>query len=511
MGEAEGRRAKRKFAFDAGRVLGVEVSARQAFRAVLAVGLLVMLGANLPGHLSYDSVAQLYEGHFHIRETWGPALYAWVLGFFDGFIPGTSLYVTVSGALFFGSLAALGNLRPKVSWWAPVMAALAALTPQLLVYQGIVWKDVMFANCAVAGFVLIAHAARVWDRPWRRWALLIAALVLMAAGDQVRQNGLIAGAFAALALGVIAAGANPGVANPGVANPGRGSLRRGAVWALGALVAVVLVGQAETVLSEPPKAPKETALATGIRIVQTYDILGAVALDPHYRTDVLDVANYPANVILHQRAKLDYSGRRVDFLDRDLAIQDAMNDITDAAFNEQWLDLVLKHPALYLRIRWEDFRWLVAPPVIDWCLPIYVGVDAPGDKMAPLGLAHRYVQSDVMLANYSSWFLDTPVYSHLFYTAICLVLAGLLLWRRQPGDLILAALQLAGVAFAASFFIISIACDYRYLYFTDLAAIAGLIYAAVDPPLPWRRTSWPKRASQAAATSSRGRRAQRNR
>ncbi|MBS0359934.1 MAG: hypothetical protein JSR98_01030, partial [Proteobacteria bacterium] len=464
----------RKFEPKAGGAMLFEVSARQAFRAVLAVGLLVMLGANLPGHLSYDSVAQLYEGHFHIRETWGPALYAWVLGFFDRFIPGTSLYVTVSGALFFGTLAALGDLRPRMSWLAPVMATLAALTPQLLVFQGIVWKDVMFANCAVAGFVMIAHAARVWDRPWRRWALLIAALVLMAAGDQVRQNGLIAGAFAALALGVIGS---------------RGSVRRGAVWAVGALVAVILVGQAETVLSEPPKAPKDTALGTGIRIVQTYDILGAVALDPTYRTDVLDVANYDANKVLHQRAKLDYSGRRVDFLDRDLVIQDAMNSIPDKAFNEQWFELILKHPMLYLRIRWEDFRWVFAPPVIDWCLPIYVGVDAPAEKMAPLGLQHRYVQSDVMLANYSSWFLDTPVYSHVFYAAVSLVLAGLLLWRRGPGDIPLAALQLAGAAFAASFFIISIACDYRYLYFTDLAAIAGLIYAAVDPPMPWNKGS----------------------
>jgi hypothetical protein len=98
--------------------ISVDVSARTAFRTVLAAGLLVMLGANLPGHLSYDSVAQLYEGHFHIRETWGPALFAWVLGFFDGFIRGTSLYVTVSAALFFGALAAMAGLRPRTSWWA---------------------------------------------------------------------------------------------------------------------------------------------------------------------------------------------------------------------------------------------------------------------------------------------------------------------------------------------------------------------------------------------------------
>ena len=36
--------------------------------------------------------------------------------------------------------------------------------------------------------------------------------------------------------------------------------------------------------------------------------------------------------------------------------------------------------------------------------------------------------------------------------------------------------------FAASFAVISVACDYRYLYLLDLAAMVGLIYAALDPP-----------------------------
>ncbi|HEX3364289.1 hypothetical protein [Phenylobacterium sp.] len=450
--------------------ISVNVSPRTALRAVLAAGLLVMLGANLPGHLSYDSVAQLYEGHFHIRETWGPALYAWVLGFFDRFIPGTSLYVTVSAALLFGSLAAMADLRPRTSWWGVLMAALVALTPQLMIYQGIVWKDIMFADCAVAGFVLVAWAGRVWPDKVRRWTLLIAALVLMAAGAQVRQNGIIAGGFAALAVGWIAA---------------QGSWRRGIGWAVGALIALVLVGGAETTFSEPPKAPTDTALSTGLRIVQSYDLLGAIAMDPNYKIDKLSEADPAAAAIVRARAKADYSGRRVDFVDRDTAIQAGMNALPDKAFAQQWIDLIIHHPGLYLRVRWEDFRWVFAPPVIDWCLPVYVGIDAPIEKMAPLGLQHRFVQSDVMLSNYASWFLDTPVMNHAFYFAVSLVLAGLFLWRRQEGDVTMAAMQLAAVAFSASFFIISIACDYRYLYFSDLAALAGLLYAAVDPPLPW--------------------------
>jgi len=125
--------------------------------------------------------------------------------------------------------------------------------------------------------------------------------------------------------------------------------------------------------------------------------------------------------------------------------------------------------------------------VIDWCLPVYVGVDAPSEKMIPLKLEHRFIESDAQLNNYASWFLDTPLYRHWFYAGVSLVLGGLFLWRRQTGDVALAALQLSGAAFAASFFIISIACDYRYLYFTDMAALTGIIYAAIDPPMPWRR------------------------
>jgi hypothetical protein len=457
-------------------VLKLSFDARQAVRATACAGLLVMLGANLPGHLSYDSVAQLYEGHFHVRETWGPALYAWVLGFFDQFIPGTSLYVTTSGAILFGALASLPDLRPRTRWLAAPVLALLCLTPQLLIYQGIVWKDVMFANCSVAGAVLIAHAARDWADARKRWALLGLALVLIAAGTQVRQNGIIAGGFSALAVGWLAARDGP-----------RLRWGRGLIWFAGAFVALVAVGALETKLALPPKSPTETSTSTGIHIVQTYDVIGAAALDPTYRLDILSAANPAATRTIRERGKLDWSGRRVDFLDRDTDIQGPINAIPDKAWADQWFDLVLKHPATYLRVRIEDFRWVFVPPVIDWCLPVYVGVDAPAEKMAPLGLSHRFVRSDAQLVNYSSWFLGTPVLAHATWTLAALVMAGLLLWRRQAADIPMAALQLAAVAFAASFFIISIACDYRYLYFTDLAAMAGLVYVAIDPPTPWRR------------------------
>ena len=59
----------------------------------------------------------------------------------------------------------------------------------------------------------------------------------------------------------------------------------------------------------------------------------------------------------------------------------------------------------------------------------------------------------------------------------------LLLWRRRdPADMTIIGLQLGALAFTASFAVLSVACDYRYLYLLDLAAITGVLYVALDMP-----------------------------
>ena len=47
----------------------------------------------------------------------------------------------------------------------------------------------------------------------------------------------------------------------------------------------------------------------------------------------------------------------------------------------------------------------------------------------------------------------------------------------------IAALMGGALAFGACFFLISLACDYRYLYLVDTAAITGVLYLALDPNL----------------------------
>jgi hypothetical protein len=97
-------------------------------------------------------------------------------------------------------------------------------------------------------------------------------------------------------------------------------------------------------------------------------------------------------------------------------------------------------------------------------------------------MAFRWSDQDERLLHYNRAFLHSPVYSHLAYALLALGVGLALLVRRDPADAAMIALMASALGFAASFFLISIACDFRYLYFLDLAAMAGLIYVAVDPP-----------------------------
>src|SRR4051812_41134711 len=150
--------------------------------------------------MSVDSVIALEEARSGVRQTWAPAAFSAVLHAFDVIVAGTGLYVAATSALLFASLMALPALRGRTNWLAVILAGLAILTPQLLIYQGIVWRDVLFANLTIAGFVLLARADQLWaERP--PWFSLAGAALCLALAAAVRQNGLVLVVFAALALG----------------------------------------------------------------------------------------------------------------------------------------------------------------------------------------------------------------------------------------------------------------------------------------------------------------------
>ena len=445
------------------------VAARWTLRLILLGALLLMLRLNLPGHLTVDSVLALHEGRFGVRTTWNPAFFGWLLGVLDRIHTGTALAVGLSGVLLFGAWALLPSLRSRTSWLAPILALGLIALPQVIIYPGIVWKDVQFAVATVAGFALLAFGVRDPGRT-TPWASLLIAAVLFAAAGLLRQNGLLLALPAA--LGIAWARSAPG------------GWRRSIPLALGWLAAVAALTFLLSAVAQPQGAgAPDSAGGQGVRIVQTYDLVAAAAIDPDRPTPHIDRASPAAGAYLRSHAGQVYSPERVDTLGSDPALGVVLRSVSKEAISAEWVDLVTEDTGTYLQARVLAFQQVFGTPVIDRCLPLSVGVDGPPEALAALKMPVRRSVSDMRLYNYASWFFDTPAMSHLAFAAVALVVGVLLLLRRDPADLLIAGLMAGALGFAASFFAISLACDYRYLYLLDISAITGALYLAIDPRL----------------------------
>ena len=395
---------------------------------------------------------------------------AWLLGLADRVHPGAWLFVVVNGALFYGALLALVALerRPRILS-LPVLALWAA-SPIVLIYQGVVLKDVLFANAAFAGFASLAWAGRLWAMPLRRHLLLGAALVLFTLAALTRQNGFIVAFFAALALAAMAA------SRPG--GGGRARAFRAAVWAVSALA---LVGVCDVLASAAlwARSDGRPGDAGHLKVLQVYDLAGATHLDPSLPLATLQARQPALERFLRDQAAPHYRSAGADNLFA-LPRGAAMMIPAGGAAGEQWGEVVRDHLWLYLRVRARVWLTTALTPGSADCPMIITGVDGDNPRMlARAGLRARRDAKDEWDEDYASRFLGGPLYSHLFYGTLLIAALGWQVWRWRRGDrgpeaTATMAIAAAALAFAASFFVVSIDCDYRFLYFLDVAAMAAV-------------------------------------
>jgi hypothetical protein len=448
----------------------------QVTAGVIFAGFVFSLAVNLPGHLSYDSVVELLEGRTGAYAGWHPPVTSWLLGVFDAIVPGAALFAVLNTLLIYGSLYVLHRLVPAPSWWGAVLAALFALMPQYMNYPGIVWKDILFAGTSVMGFAALARAAVDWPCRAHRNAWLGFGFVLLVVGALARQNGLLMLAAGVAAFAWIAA------------RQGAVTLRSLAIFGGGALLAAVLAVSAANV-ALGTRLVEESGPARQIDLLQLYDTVAMLAAEPDMKLAIIDKADPAlANAMRTEGLRL-YTPQRNDSLGTSQPLQDAIDAAPDHLMRDQWLSLIVHHPLLYLETRADIFGWVLLTPRIDLCLPTFSGVSGPQEEMDDLNLDARWDGRDQWLQFYGSHFFGTPVLQHGIFALLSIAAGLFLLWRRRAADLAVAFLQIGALAYVASFFFIAIACDYRYLYCLDIAAMTGWFYIALDwTQEPLRRT-----------------------
>ena len=425
-----------------------EVTARKAASAILLGGFAVMLALTAPGQLTYDSVQQLASGRSGAYNSWHPPVMAWLLGVFDAMVPGTLVFLLFQTLLLLGALLVLLSLKPRST--STVLVALAiVLTPQFLMFQGQIWKDILGANAAIAGFTALAAFAKTERRRW-----LVAAALLLALAAGVRQNAVVLLPVAALAL----------------AWP-----RKRWLLGLGFLIVTVTLGMG-TSLWLVARSDGGDGAAAQVRLGQAYDLAGALARDPTLPLPSLTTEDPSFEKVLRQKSPVLYTPLRNDPFAADPAINHELSNVPEGAMGRAWKGLVINHPFLYLRVRMAAFGAVLTTPDSAVCHFSHNGIEGPPDLLRQLGLTPGKRPQDRAMANYAHLFFATPVYSHILWGALALMLLVLLLRRGEPGDAAIAGLLVGALVFTVTFAAISIACDYRYLILLDLAAMTGALH-----------------------------------
>jgi len=435
---------------------------RRTTGGILVVGWIAVVALHWPGELSPDSVIQLLEGRLGHYNTWHPPVMAWLLGLGDAISPGAGLFILFDATMAYGALVSLLWLKPsRASLMAAGAAVMLCLLPQFLLYQGIVWKDVLFGDAILAGFVCLAHGEDARHRIF----LLALAAVFLALGALARQNGIILLPFAAAAVGTRVWQASH-------------RWRPTLAWAGGwILTTAILMTGASAALDQ--RSARDSGRDEQIELLQAYDLTGAasrgLALEK-LQDRAPDLQN-----VLRSIGVSRYTPQRNDPLAASVAITAALQDAPTGAVSAQWEDLISAHPLLYLELRAEVFRWVFLTPDIVACRPLFAGIEGPADALKTLGLAPRRNGKDQSFIIYAAAFMGTPVFSHPFWALIALGCLVVLVIRARPADFVFVIFIIGTFAFVASFFFIALACDYRYLYALDLCAMATLFYLSLDP------------------------------
>jgi hypothetical protein len=217
-------------------------------------------------------------------------------------------------------------------------------------------------------------------------------------------------------------------------------------------------------------------------VIQHFDLVGVAARDPKASLAPLETEDPQAAATLRSLAPQAYNPERVDDLSAAPGLGEALWQTPKGAIGRTWAQVATTEFPDYAAHRLEVFRQAFLTPDLQACLPVTTGVQGPDAVLEELDLPARQDRRDRELYNYATWFFDTPVLSHLSFALVSLGVMVVLILRGRPSDWVLAGLQAGALAFTASFLVIALACDYRYLYFLDLAALFGLVHLALDPP-----------------------------
>jgi hypothetical protein len=431
---------------------------QRAGRAIVLLAIfaqaVIAIAYGVPGHLSIDSVVQLYEGRTHEFISFHPPMMSLLLGLMDQVVPGAALFVLLNQLLYTTSLLLLlRHFGQSVGVVGGLLAATVLLNPIVAVYTGIVWKDVLFAHLILFGYVCLAVSA--WQTTRARLTFAAVAIIAVALAASLRQQGLLLALPAALYVGW-------SIAAKGYA---RLTVAAGALSLVLGINALILHGADRVAIRAP-----ESRASTGLLLLARYDLAGILAHggslpDPQSDREMRPVVP-------------SYDPYRADGLGWPAQDSGLMKFSYRDAY-ALWARSILHSPAAYLRHRARHFGFLLGLGDATRCPPLHLGVPAQAvhpelgrELVRELGLTPGVDARAQRMHDWLKPLFDGPLFMHLFYCALTGLATLVLIRRGDNWPFVL--FGIGTLVFTASYAVVSIACDFRYIYVLPVTATALL-------------------------------------
>lgn len=435
-----------------------EVTSGHALAALVVLLLLLNIAVCFPGTMMNDSVNQYAEAVSGRFTDWHPPVMAWLWSVLRRMHEGPAPMLLLHLAMFWGGIGLIADAARRLGHRrAAVLVVLAGAFPPFIFMNANVIKDVGMAASLLAGIGFV-----FWYRAQPRrmpWVAAAVAALLLAYGMLVRTNAV----FAVAPLLVYALAPAPWLR----------TFRLMLVSAVVAVAAVPVSQQINRVAFDPVQRDAVNSLLL-------YDIVGVAAherdaalVEPRATLDMSELKQCYTPFWWDSFSSWGACGKLVHRPDPDRATY-------GDGLAAQWLHTVGAHPLAYLQHRLKHFNseLFFAVPLKHLRLtPEYSG-DIP--SVTPFEVfSPTNVRFDIVRKNPAVW----PV-TWLVWGMVLLVFLA----RRSPSPAVLMArvLIVSALAYTGAYFLIGVATDIRYHYWSMLASMVATLLVLPELAQGWR-------------------------
>jgi len=363
----------------------------------------------------------------------------------------------LDNALFWSGLALVVYVAAL-----PPLAAVAAvlaigLAPPVFSALGVIWKDTAMGAALLLAFALLWYA-----QCRRRRAALALALPFLVYALALRYNAAPAVLPLALWIPFLSDG-DRGVPHP---NP-----RRAAVGGL--LLFILLAGAAaglnRLLTNGSRQYPAQTIMEHDLVAISV--ATGQLYLPASQRTNAGPPTLDAVRCLYEPNDGSALFGTPTEKCP--LRLAKIVNAGAMADLEAEWARTVSRHPLMYLAHRWRVFRGQLALDDARVCYPLHVGIDR-NDLGLTFSGSPLYAPAMRVLTAAA---YRTPLYRAWIYVVLTVALL-IARGRKRPAVL---ALGSSGLLYTLSAFVGSVACDFRYNWWSIVAALVLLVVAASPP------------------------------